>query len=79
MGKKDELVEKAQRQREEAEAAARKVAAVQWYGVEALSHGGGPRIPRSCQEQERLEHEKELLGYMWPSGDECFHESSGQV
>lgn len=28
MGKKDELVEKAQRQREEAEAAARKVAAV---------------------------------------------------
>lgn len=29
MGKKDELVEKAQRQREEAEAAARKVAAVQ--------------------------------------------------
>ena len=43
------------------------------------SHGGGPRIPRSCQEQERLEHEKELLGYMRPRGDECFHESSGQV
>lgn len=36
MGKKDELVEKAQRQREEAEAAARKVAAVRWYGVEAF-------------------------------------------
>ena len=52
MGKKDDLVEKAQR----------KMAALLRYGsILSKSHGGGPSIPRSCQEQERLD-EKELLG-----------------